>query len=79
MTSVIDHNGNKIDLLGCGCGEEPEYFSANGLAHEVRCPACGNTTDWEICGLDAVHEWNSGHTYASWRDAPIMGKRRKAV
>lgn len=58
MTSVIDHNDNVIELRNCSCGAEPEYKSANGLAHVIACPSCLATTTVERCGIDAVTKWN---------------------
>lgn len=78
MASVIDHGGEVIYLTDCTCGAEPEYWSANGLAHEVICRACGRQTDMEICGRDAVHEWNHGTVYASEIETPIRSKYRSA-
>lgn len=75
MTSVQTSNGTIINLRRCDCGAEPDYHSATGLAHEIICRACGRQTDMEICGLDAVYEWNHGAVYASADDAPC----RRAV
>lgn len=74
MSSVLDHSGKEIALNNCACGAEPEYFSANGCAHEVRCRSCSRVTDLEICGGDAVDQWNAGIIYANKSAAPIRGK-----
>lgn len=74
MASVIDHRGNEIALRDCECGAEPDYHSATGVAHEIVCRSCGRQTDMEICGLDAVHEWNSGTVYLAALYAPIRSK-----
>lgn len=73
MTVVLDYNGAPIQLNDCTCGAQPEYHSANGLAHEIVC-GCGRQTDMQICGYDAIDEWNAGRTYASAHDAPIRSK-----
>ncbi len=61
MASVIDRTGTEIQLRDCECGSEPEYFSARGLAHQIRCLACGQRTPRQMCGIDAVTAWNN-HT-----------------
>ena len=74
MTSVIDHSGNEIKLNDCRCGSEPTYWSKCGLAHEIVCEGCGRQTDMEICGLDAVYQWNAGKTFKSAAATPIRSQ-----
>lgn len=74
MASVLDHNGNEIRLRDCDCGSEPTYWSATGMAHEIICRACGAQTDMEICGVDAVHEWNEGKVFATAEECPVRSQ-----
>ena len=74
MASVLDHHGKEIALADCPCGAEPNYISATGVVHIIKCPLCLRQTDLEMAGLDAVHEWNIGRTYASAKDAPLASK-----
>ena len=78
MTQVREEDGPIIDLRNCECGAEPVYHSAEGWAHEIICAACGQQTDMEICGGDAVDEWNHGRVYRSAADAPNRRKYRRA-
>jgi hypothetical protein len=79
MSSVQAHDGEIIELRRCDCGSDPDYHSANGIAHEIICAACGRQTDMEICGLDAVHEWNAGKVYASADEAPCRRAMRQRL
>ena len=58
MASVTDHNDKELLLRDCACGSEPEYRTANGIAHVITCPKCAATTGLERCGIDAVTAWN---------------------
>lgn len=48
-----------------------EIADAEAQAYEIVCRQCGRQTDMEICGLDAVHEWNEGTVYRSAKDCPV--------
>lgn len=57
MSAILDDD-KEIPLRDCACGAAPEYLSANGLAHVIRCPKCLRTTQLERCRYDAVSAWN---------------------
>ena len=59
MASVIDRNGAEIKLRDCDCGSEPEYWSASGLSHVIKCSVCGQGTPRQMCGIDAIAAWNN--------------------
>ena len=58
MASVINLDGEEIELQNCACGREPEYRTVEGLIHVIMCPSCGSKMGLQRCGMDAVTEWN---------------------
>jgi hypothetical protein len=74
MTIVLGFKGEEIAIDNCKCGAEPDYVSATGVVHIIKCRKCGRQTDLQMVGMDAVCEWNAGNIFADAAHAPLAGR-----